>query len=162
MMVLAGCVHKTARQQLVDFVNDPGNKIVQSIKIGDVNITTKWLPKHYRDPKSATPDDDYYYFDVRFEKEKAFKPTKDKVMYLDFDMQKDFVMGCAGDSIAPSICQKIENGMTGSYQYMVAFENRNKDIKQNDFVLVYNDKIFGIGSIAFVYKKNDIKKIPGL
>ena len=168
ILFVVSCTHKTAQQQLKEFINDPENNIKQSIQVGDVHTVVRLLPAHFRNlpeseihPVNNPALDNYYYFDVRFEPDKKEKPEKEKVLYLNFDMQNDFTLFCQGDSVAPAICQKIENGIGGSYQYMLAFENNNKRIDASDFSLVYKDKIFGIGVLAFVYKKEDVRKIPG-
>jgi len=161
------CKQKTPEQQLKSFVEDPGNKITQMINLSDVRIVTKYLPTSYRSvinnlSDSVLMDDDgFYYFNVKFEKKTGEKPGKEKLLYLTFDMQKDFVLMMNDrDSIAPVICQKIENGISGSYEYMIAFEIMSKEKLKNDFKLFYNDKIFGIGTVAFVYKQEDLKRIP--
>ena len=177
------CTHRSPQQRLADFINDPENKIVQSIKVGDVKVIAKWLPDQYRNnhpdsnretnnntistsnnPQSnnRSSHEDYSYFNVRFEKSTVEKPANDKVLYLNFDMQNDFKLLCAGDSLSAVICQKIENGISGSYEYIVAFQNADSRLQKSDFTLYYKDKIFGLGDIAFVYSQNDIQKIPGL
>lgn len=169
IVLLISCTQKPFQQRLAEFINDPENKITQSIKIGKLTASTKWLPYAYRHPVAGNvqaaytqQDDGYCYFDVRFQSEVQEKPAKEKTMYLDFDMQNDFRLYCAGDSLLPAICQKIENGQAGNYQYLLAFENNYRRLDNNDFALIYNDKIFGIGVIAFVYKQQDVKKIPRL
>ena len=172
-VLVVGCAHRSPQQKLVEFINNPENKIVQSMQISGVKVTSKWLPYQYRQssiangqlakgaqPDNSLPHDDYTYFNVRFEKKFTEKPATEKVMYLDFDMQNDFTLLCSGDSLAPVICQKIENGVAGSYEYMLAFDNNNKCSDKNDFTLFYKDKIFGLGVIAFVYSQKDIRKIP--
>jgi hypothetical protein len=66
------------------------------------------------------------------------------------------------DSVPAAICQKIENGKGGSYEYLLAFDKVKSNRSNEDFTIIYNDKIFGMGSVAFVYKQNDIKNIPAL
>lgn len=168
--MLIGCSHKPDKQKFIDYINDPDNKITQQIKIGDVQATVKWLSPDYQKLKSevegmdsvATADKGFYYFDVRFDKVKGDKPSKEKLLYLDFDMQNDFVLLQGKDSIQPAICQKIENGVPGSYQYMLVFEKKDKGSDDQDFALIYRDKVFATGILAFVYKQEDIRKIPKL
>ena len=106
-------------------------------------------------------DEMFCHFDVKFNKEGTEKPTKEKLLYLNFDMQNDFVLLVNDrDSIAPSICQKIENGTPGSYEYVVVFEKGTDEWK--NFTLFYHDKIFSIGTVSFVYSEKDILKIPGI
>lgn len=183
IMLMISCTHRSPQQRLADFINDPENKIVQSIKVGDVKVIAKWLPDQYRNnhpdsnrettnntistsnnpqTNNRSPNEDYCYFNIRFEKTTVEKPANDKVLYLNFDMQNDFRLVCAGDSLSPVICQKIENGISGSYEYIVAFQNIETRLQKSDFTLYYKDKIFGLGDIAFVYSQKDIQKIPGL
>jgi len=164
-LFLFACTHRSPQQRLADYINDPKNKITQEIKIGDIRVTAKWIPpirntKVAGNIKTLNPDqEDYSFFNVQFKKEVGEKPGNDKALYLDFDMQNDFTLYCEGDSIKPAICQKIENGMSGNYEYILAFD---KKLDRKDFSLFYKDKIFGIGVVAFVYDQNDIRKIPGI
>ena len=169
LLLLCACKHQTGEERYVKYINDLRHKIEQQIKIGEVQATIKWLPEDYRgllnkdlQTDGVNKDEGFYYFDIKFDKSKGDKPVKEKVMYLDFDMQKDFVLLIGKDSVAPVICQKIENGIAGSYQYMLAFEKKDMQKTAEDFSVIYNDKIFGIGTIAFVYKQKDIQRIPKL
>lgn len=165
-LLIIGCTHRSPQQRLAGFINDPENRIMQSLQIGEVKATAKWLPYAYRNTatknNSIPAHEDYCYFNVRFERTAIDKPTHEKRMYLDFDMQNDFTLLCAGDSIAAGICQKIENGRQGSYEYLLAFDNSSKAMDKNDFTLLYKDKVFGIGVLAFVYRQKDLRKISRL
>ena len=167
LLFASACKQKSPEEKLRNFVEDPDNKITQRITVGDVGIITKFLPASYRslmnEEKDSLQHNDerFYYFDVKFSKYAIDKPAKEKLLYLNFDMQNDFVLLANNrDSIAPAICQKIENGTAGSYEYMVVFEKGEEDWK--DFTLFYHDKIFSIGTVSFVYNENDVMKIPGL
>lgn len=162
MLLVISCTNRTPQQRLAAYVNDPENKIVQSIQVGDVKAIAKLLPAQYRDPQpqSSISNEEYCYFNVRFEKNTVEKPANEKLLYLNFDMQNDFTMFCAGDSISPVICQKIETGVSGRYEYLVAFHNDDNQLSKNDFTLYYKDKIFGLGVIAFVYSQKDIQQVP--
>lgn len=170
IVLIAGCKTKISEKGYADYINDPENKITQKIKIGEVQASMKWIPQEYyrrmnrknEQFADSVEQNGLYYFDAKFEKTAGEKPVKEKLLYLNFDMQNDFVLLLGKDSIAPAICQKIENGIPGSYQYMLAFESQGKEIGNNDFTVIYNDKIFGIGTVAFVYNQDDIKKIPKL
>ena len=165
-----GCSQKSDKQKFIDYINDPDNKITQQIKIGEVQTTVKWLSPDFQRLKNggqgmdsvATTNEGFYYFDVKFDKVKGDKPAKEKLLYLDFDMQNDFMLLQRKDSILPAICQKIENGVPGSYQYMLVFEKKDNGSDDHDFALIYKDKIFATGVLAFVYKQKDIRKIPKL
>jgi len=163
LLVVAGCKHKTLQQRFAGFINDPANKITQKITVGNITATIKWMPAGYRRMIDSLTgeNDEYDYFNVKFDKTGEDKPSREKKMYLDFDMQKDFSLVIGKDSILPAICQRIQNGLSGSYEYMLAFEKQKKNDVEN-FTVVYKDEIFGIGILAFLYKQEDIKKIPTL
>lgn len=166
LIMISGCARQSGQQGYVAYINNPAHKILQQIEVGQVQTTVKWLPAAYRNlgkemSGADEPDNDaagLCFFDVRFDKTKGEKPEKEKLQYLDFDIQKDFVLLEGKDSILPVICQKIENGIGGSYQYLLAFEKTGRDLQ--DFSVIYNDKVFGIGTLAFVYTQQDIQKIP--
>jgi hypothetical protein len=165
-LYMSACSQIGKEQSLKAFVDDPGNKITQVITVGDVGVVSRFLPDSYRslieekkDPIS-NGNKGFYYFNIKFNKKVTDKPDKEKMMYLNFDMQNDFVLVTGKkDSVMPAICQKIENGIKGSYEYMLAFEKKEND--GGDFTLLYNDNIFSIGTVAFVYNEKDILKIPG-
>ncbi len=169
VIVMTGCKQAVTEQGYINYINDPKYKITQQIKVGDVQATVKWLPAAYRQLKNKKTgidttgtDDGFYFFDVRFDKTGGEKPSDEKILYLNFDMQGDFMLLDGSESILPVICQKIENGTPGSYQYMLAFEKKARMEEESDFSVLYKDKVFGIGTIAFVYRKKDIQKIPKL
>jgi len=160
-LMMIACRHKSPQQRFAEYINNPENNITQKIKIGNVTTTVKWMPAGYRRMIDSLAEiDDYNYFNIKFDKTDENNPAKEKVMYLDFDMQNDFVIVTGKDSILPAICQRIQNGHSGSYEYMAAFEKTKND--KEDFTVVYKDKIFGIGTVAFVYRQADINKIPTL
>lgn len=164
-ILIAGCNKKSKDQRFIEYINDPENKITQVIKIGETQATMKLMTDEYRaflnKTEIVSDDTGYYYFNATFSKNTGTKPEKEKVMYLNFDMQNDFVLLVKQDSILPSICQKIENGKPGNYEYLLAFK-KSHSLSEETFTVFYHDKIFGIGSIAFVYRQEDIDKIPTL
>lgn len=168
LLMTNACKHKTTEQQFLEYVNNPENKITQQIKVGETQVTIKLLTDEYRQllkkdigTSAGENESDYYYFNIKFAMKTNFKPEKEKILYLNFDMQKDFVMMAKSDSVPAAICQKIENGVAGSYEYMLAFE-KSRQQAEDDFKVFYQDKIFGTGTIVFVYMLDDIKKIPVL
>jgi hypothetical protein len=160
--LVIGCRHQTPQQKFVEFIKDPENKITQKIVVGNVTATVKWMPENYRKLIDSLTEetDEYDYFNVKFDKVGENKLSKEKTLYLDFDIQKDFALVIGKDSILPAICQRIQNGRSSSYEYMLAFE-KQKNVDK-DFAIAYKDEIFGIGTLAFIYKQEDIKKIPTL
>jgi hypothetical protein len=171
LMVLAFVFVGCARHEgMLDYINNPANHILQKIKIADVSISSKLLPPAYSQLMASgignsytdsAQENQFYYFDVQIEKLKGEKLTKEKLLYLDFDIAQDFTLVQGNRKSMPSICQKIENGKGGSYEYLIAFEKPLAENKQN-LDLVYVDKIFGVGAVGFAYAQKDIRKIPRL
>lgn len=162
--ILAACNQTGEEDRYFRFINNPENKIFQTIKVGNIQASLKWLPAEYRNLLSKKDNDvvyndDLYYFNAIIDKTDQAQSNESKAAYLNFDMQQDFVMFSGKDSIAPLICQKVENGKENSYEYIIAFEPLERD---KDFMVIYNDKIFGIGTIAFVYAQEDLNRIPQL
>ena len=153
--LLYGCA--SPEKKLRDFLNNPDNKITQTIKLGGVTMVGKWLPD-YRKNKENDPG--YSYFNVRIEKPLTEKIPEGQALYLEFDIAKDFVLVNGKDSILPAIAQRIQNGVSGRFEYLVAFPESIRQFTGNDHTLVYNDKIFGLGTVAFLYKKEDTNKLP--
>lgn len=155
VLILVSCSVKTADQRFREYINNPANKILQQVNAGSMTVTAKFITEMGK--RFLT--NDYYYFNITFDRGVSDKLPHEKLLYADFDMHQDFFLVTETDSCTPAICQKIENGLPGKYEYILAFEPRKKD---KDFILVYRDKIFGIGTVDFAYKKKDIDKIPGI
>lgn len=165
LIAIVSCSRKSEHQRLADFINDPENKLTQSIRVGDVQIIARCLPYAYKNLSNITNDDTiqndgYCYFDIKFIKENLNNLANEKLQYLNFDMQNDFSLLLGNDSLSPGICQKIENGRSDNFQYIVAFEKPLENMGVNDYTLFYQDKIFGTGMIAFVFKQANMSKIP--
>lgn len=125
---------------------------VQAIAVGDVRLASRLMS--WDGPQKGG----YVYFNVRIEKENMEKIEKEQALYLAFDIQQDFVLKAGGRQIIPGICQKIESGKKNSYEYVVAFE-AGEDLEGQELTLLYKDKIFGAGTVAFAYDKSDLKNL---
>jgi hypothetical protein len=172
--LIISCSSKTPQQKLTDFINDPKNNMMQSKNVGDIRVIAKWLPHQYRYPnadtvqipieKGSIPEtikkEDLYYFNVRFEKATADKLTNEKASYLKFDLQNDFTLLCAGDTLPPVFCKNIKKENAGSYEYVVVFNSPTNSLYEHAFTLCYTDKIFDMGIVAFAYSEQDIAKVP--
>lgn len=165
-VVAFSCSSKTPEQQLRQYVEDPKNHLTQIVTTRDISVTSRFLPAAYRflaqQSGEVLTDEKLYYFDFKIDRKSLDKLPKEKIEYLIFSIQNDFSLRTAdGKVIIPLICQKIENGIAGNYEYLLAFESN--DIERNEgFTLSYSDKSFGIGEIVFDYKSVDIKNIPVL
>lgn len=168
ILTIVGCRSKTDRERLDEFVNDESNKVTQKITVGNTSVTSKWLPSNYRAIKMLGMDltedsqqhSSYAYYMVRFDKNGGQAFEASKTAYLDFDIGQDFTMVTAIDSLAPVICQRVANGRTDSYEYLLAFSKGEEELKDRGATLVYKDKMFSIGTIAFVYNKEIFQQLP--
>lgn len=161
-LLLTACTRKTPQQRLVDFIDNPKNKITQTIEVGKTVVRSKYYPLSLSKFNSELQEGNQHliFFNVRFDRSLTEEVPKEKILYLNFDMQHDFTLQLDEKVIAPVFCQRIENGRKGSFEYMLAFED-GKEIQRNeDFTLLYTDKIFGIGAISFVYNHKDIARVP--
>jgi hypothetical protein len=149
VILLSGCFSATENNEAL-----LKKKGIQNIKVGDVDLTTRLL--NNSDTANANTEKPLVYFNIRINQMSDKKFDKDKILYADFDIQKDFVLATGKDSLAASFCQKIENGRSHSYEYIVAFEIQ-KEKMNSGLTLVYNDKIFSVGTVAFVYQPSDLK-----
>lgn len=161
-LMMTACTRKTPQQRLADYISNPENKIIQRIESGGVAVRTKYYPLALAkyNPELKSDNQDLIFFNVRFDKSTMEELEKEKMLYLNFDMQDDFVLQANGKTFVPVFCQRIENGMKGSYEYMLAFDDAEHLQKDKDFTLLYTDKIFGIGAVSFVYNHADIARVP--
>ncbi|MGV3768137.1 MAG: hypothetical protein ACO1NW_18540 [Chitinophagaceae bacterium] len=156
--VFGACSGDVSPGELAAYVNNPNNRIRQSIKVGNIIATAKWLPPGL----SGNDADGYMYFELNFNSVVNKEWTKEQMTYLNFDMGNDFVLIKEGRRFSPAICQKVEDGIVQNEQYMLAFECVEDITALKDITLVYSDKIFGIGDIAFAFKATDMKRIPAI
>jgi hypothetical protein len=151
LLVLMGCSNKPKSRE--DFFKKRG---VEYIKVGNTELTARLMNTPHGQAVSDYSNTAYLYFDVTISRLSGEKFGKEKAMYLDFDIEKDFVAASGKDSLAPAFCQKIENGKGDSYEYIVAFA-KTSNISTSGLTLMYEDKIFGVGKVAFVYEPGDLK-----
>ncbi len=164
--VIVSCRSITPEQQFRQYVEDPKNHLTQVVNTGDISVTSRFLPATYRklsqQSDEVLTEEKLYYFDVKIDRKSLEKLTKEKIEYLVFSIQNDFSISTAdGKIVMPLICQKVENGITGNFEYLLAFDSNDIEGKAG-FTLSYSDKTFGIGDIVFDYKSVDIKNIPVL
>ncbi len=129
----------------------------QVVREGPVVMSAKYLPRNYLqavDEKRNIEKSDYeymYYFDFELNVGDDMQLGKNKVTYMNFDIQNDFMLTVGKELLSPVICQKIEKGFSSSYKYIVVFEN--KQMKENEkLVFTYKDKIFALGEKHFYFE----------
>ena len=101
--------------------------------------------------------DVYLQFMIRLEKP-GFTADSKTVNYLDFEMQNDFMLVVGtSDTVLPQLVHRVATGKKDQFEYIVVFNQGPVIRSQNeDVVIVYDDKIFGLGKEIFAFKKRDI------
>lgn len=124
---------------------------IQEIEVGDVRFKCKQMNIEINNAE-AEEGDNIIYFNVRIEKKNNRQFEKGQLLYLVFDMQHDFHLKMDSQERAPIFFQKIENGRANEYEYIIAFDSFAGNQEANLLTLVYTDKIFGAGMVAFVHE----------
>lgn len=165
MLMLQACTsNKKKGDQLMTYLDNPKNLLVQKVTVNNSQITIKYLPKEVETMlgKKKSYDsvdenyDDFIHFKININK-KDFK-TEDKniINYQNFYIQNDFKLVNISDTIIPAICERINNGIKDDNEYLVVF---TRPVKLSDkFTLIYEDKLFGVGKQEFLYFPNEFEK----
>jgi hypothetical protein len=157
MFHTSACHHGIAR-------NDK-NRLTQSITIGNVTAVSTLMPATKRAGSdeifnsSGKTENQFYYFDIKFNRNTTEKISSEKLAYLNFDIGKDFFLVNGRDSIEAAICERVPNGIADSYEYMVAF-SKPAAATGGQFSILYKDKTLGIGTLAFAYDITEKNKTP--
>jgi len=96
----------------------------------------------------------------------------ERVQYFSFGIQNDFYLLEGADSLKCKLFHfERSYGISGNCTLLLGFDSNDELIKQKesfkekvikDKILVYNDKVFGLGPIKYSIKKEDINNIPEL
>jgi len=125
-------------------------------KVNNVAVEARFIDQGNRNDSTSTGNG-YLYFTIRFDKP-GFDPDPKTIEYLNFKMQDDFTMVNEKDTLMPSIAHRVVNGINGSYEFMIAFAER-ETVNGNGFLyIIYQDKVFGIGKQVFSFRKEDIQR----
>ena len=83
----------------------------------------------------------------------------DLTYYLSYEMKKDFYLLDGKDTLGCSLYQFVNtSGISPDLDFVMAFEKR----PEKDRLLVYDDKVFGLGPVQLKVKKESINHIPTL
>jgi hypothetical protein len=85
-----------------------------------------------------------------------------RIKHIAFNMQKDIFIVQDSDTLYPGIYHFERIYDIAPYAtVMIAFDN-SKFKKQNEFTIVYNDRLFNKGLIKYNYKANQLVDLPNL
>lgn len=87
---------------------------------------------------------------------------EDRVKYFSFEMEKDICLVQGRDTVFPGLFQFERIFEVAPYaNVMFAFDNK-KFNKDEEFTIVYNDKVFEKGFIKFNYKNKQLINLPNI
>lgn len=174
----------------VSFVKNEENDLVKEKQVSDIKFRMSFMPKEclaYLELKSDTENvnklketikhyEGMSYFNLRLELESgegellkhnlsSAMQYEARVRYLSFEIQKDIFLIQGNDTISPGMYHFERIYEVAPYAtIMLAFDDA-KFKKDQDFTIVYNDKLFNKGLIKYYYKQNqliDLPKISGV
>lgn len=178
---------KVTVQEFVTWCADKNNKLCKSKDISDIRFNLTYMPapsmaflelrtETYDFPKFQETCDHYAemtYFNLKLEvidgtgellKYKLQSPAQydQRVKYMSFDMQKDICLVQGKDTLLPGLFQFERIFEVAPYStVMVAFDNK-KFNRDNEFTIIYNDKLFEKGFVKFNYKNKQLINLPNI
>lgn len=173
VVAFCSCHRNTAAKDLITYVNDPGNGITQEQDIRDNHLQLQYIPSTLQvlsvngTELSATAlqqekqkYDSFMYF--RFSiLNSVYKPAGDTLNYLNFNMQDDLMLVTDNKDTVPCVFyQKIAGANKFNNEFIVVFEKPLQEM--SDFHFVYTDKVFGLATRSFPFRRADLDHIPQL
>ncbi len=126
---------------------------IQKISVGQVVASAEWKEDQIEENSTK-----YQFFKIRFVRSGGVGNSSETIRYLNFGICEDFSVVVNENIMHPAICQRIESGQAEVYDYMLAIEKTF--ILPNAVIqILYNDKIFTVGQIAFVFDPQEILSV---
>jgi hypothetical protein len=125
--------------------------------VNGVSVEAKFIKGNEVNNLYTLSEDPFLYFNIRLT-QPSLDPDPKTIEYINFKMEKDFSMLNSGDTILPVMVHRVVNGVKGRYEYLVAFERLEGFGQTGRVSILYEDKIFGIGTQVFDFRKEDILK----
>ncbi len=169
------------------WLHDPGNGLVQTRQIGDLQLSVKYLPAEllaYREGKGATPQrvdslrnryrQSHAFLltlkpvgsvaggsDVMYRGVGNYQAYKQRVMDLNFNLDR-YVRLRDGEKEVKPLLHTLENtyGATEGRSLYLVFENAAAGGTDLDFV--FSDEILGTGISHFRFRKSDLENVPSI
>lgn len=178
---------KMSVQDFVMWCADKNNKLNKSKDISDIRFNLSYLPapsmaflelrtESYDFPKfqeTCNHYEDMTYFNFKIEvidgsgellKYKLESPAQydGRVKYMSFEMQKDICLVQGRDTLLPGLFHFERIFEVAPYStVMFAFDTK-KFNKDNEFTIIYNDKLFNKGFVKFNYKNKQLINLPNI
>jgi hypothetical protein len=173
--------------EFVAWCGDENNKLTKIKTISDIRFNLTYLPAEtmaYLELRTEDYDlakfqratknySEMTYFNFKMEvingtgellKYKLQSPSQydGRVKYTAFEMQNDFCLIQGKDTLLPGLYQFERIFEVGPYaNMMLAFDNK-KFNKNDEFTIVYNDRLFEKGFVKFNYKNKQLINLPNI
>lgn len=176
------------------WINEPENGLIITKRIKGLEISVKYLPSEYLTFKEITesgdnseknaqrikkeyesaitflmtigPDESKNNNnDIMFEDIKNYKEYSERLLSLNFEMDKNVTLKAAHVELKP-VLSALENtyGLSKSRNVMFVFSPNDKEIeniKKADAIdFVYTDELFSLGIMHFNFQRNNIENLP--
>jgi hypothetical protein len=180
-------VEKVTVKEFMRWCADEDNRLSRSKEISEMRYKLSYLPPEamaflelrkepYDLPKFRKLSDSYSemtYFTFRIEvldgsgellKYKLRSPAQydARVKYMSFDIQNDLYLVQGKDTLIPGLFQFERIFEVAPYaNVMFAFDNKRFN-RQEEFTIIYNDKLFGNGYVKFNYRDKQLFNLPNI
>lgn len=173
VMAFGSCRRNTAPKDLLTYINHPGNGITQEQDIRDNHIQLQYIPSvlqvlsvngnnlsaiAFEQEKAKYDSFMYFRFSIL---NNVYKPVGDTLNYLNFSLQNDLMLVTDNNDTVPCVFyQKIAGANRYNNEFIVVFEKSVQEMP--DFHFVYTDKVFGLATRSFSFRRADLDHIPQL
>jgi hypothetical protein len=189
LISFSGCRPKTlSPKDYVSYVTNPKHKLLQEKAIANYIISVQYKPLdfvtliEYRRQTGVVQSfdsirsqmDSLQQYTVKIKPKKgntsliksgagSAEEIFNRIEYLSFDMIKDFYILENGDTNKCKIFHfERTYDLNPELTFLLGFEvNKNKS-QINDRTFIYEDKVFGLGKIKFLFPSDAIKNIPDI
>lgn len=171
-------------QALIQWTEEPQNGFIRERNLNELLFGLKLKPsslllanqiiENNELTTNNNPFDEILYFDFKITKNAKgnydflnLKPEQglsysERVIYCAFKMQKDFCIKQNGNSILPLVYHFERTfGVGNGGTILIGFEKSKLSLNQ-DFIVSYNDQLFGAGIINFYFDKSYLINSPVL
>ncbi len=174
-------------EQFVKWVGDKENDLSKIKEISEMNYHLSYMPKEcltYMELKNTEFTKEQFdetkkhyegmtYFNFRIElkggqgellKYNLSSPQQynARINYMAFEMQKDIFLVQGKDTLPPGLFHFERIYEVAPFAtVMLAFDNKKFD-PNNEFTVVYNDRLFNKGYIKYNYKQKQLIDLPNL
>lgn len=186
---LSGCRPKTlSPKAYVSYVTNPKHKLIQEKIIADYIISVQYKPldfvtliEYRRQTGVLLPFDsirsqmdslEHYTFKIKPKKGNksliksgagSSEEIFNRIEYLSFDVIKDFYIIENGDTIKCKIFHfERTYDLNPELTFLLGFQANANKSQINDKTFIYEDKVFGLGKIKFLFPSEVIKNIPDI